>query len=181
MALTKQQRKVMIAKIEKLPAQLQSAVRGANANALDTPYRAGGWTARQVIHHLADSHMNAFIRARLALTETNPTLKPYDQDSWALLEDSVKAPVQVSLLIMKGLHARFVVFFRSLPDDAWERPAFHPEYGATSIEGILKTYSGHGEAHLKQIVTALRLAAKARPAAKKPAKKAVKKVAKKRR
>jgi hypothetical protein len=146
-----------IARIESLPSILEAAVRGLTDSQLDTPYREGGWTVRQVVHHLADSHMNAFIRAKLIITENNPTLKPYSQDDWAATIDGRALPVQSSLLILKGLHERWVTLLRSLPDDAWSRTAQHPETGSVTLERQLIIYSGHGDRHVGQI-TGLRAA-----------------------
>jgi len=103
--LTAIERQEMISNIQQLPAQVESAIKGLDDQQLDTPYRDGGWTSRQVVHHLADSHLNAFIRMKLILTENHPTLKPYDQDAWANLAD-VKQPVHSSISILRGLHER---------------------------------------------------------------------------
>ena len=147
----------MISEIETLPSQLEEAVRGLDDSQLDTPYRAGGWTVRQVVHHVADSHMNAFIRMKLILTEENPTLKPYDQDRWAAQADVSGVPVERSLEIVRGLHARWVLLLRAAGEAAWQRPAHHPERGKVTLEDMLKTYSGHGRKHVGHI-TSLRRA-----------------------
>jgi len=144
-------REELISKIEALPAQVRAAVSGATAEQLARPYREGGWNARQVVHHLADSHMNAFIRARLIATEAHPTLKPYDQDVWASLPDSLTSPLESSLAILDGLHARWAAFFRGLPEGAWTRTGFHPDNGIVTLEQILEDYSAHGERHLGHI------------------------------
>jgi len=153
-------REALIRKIEELPGQLESVLRGVGDKELDTRYREGGWTARQVVHHLADSHMNAFIRTRLIVTEQHPTLKPYDQDAWALLEDS-KAPVGISLDLLRGLHARWAVFLRSLPEEAWSRSGVHPEIGEVTMDQILASYAAHGERHLGHVRLALERASQA--------------------
>ena len=153
--LTEQERTQRIASIEALPSLLRELVVGASERQLDTMYRDFGWTARQVIHHLADSHINAYVRTRLILTENNPTLRPYSQDDWASLPDAAIGPIEPSLRILDGVHARWVALLRSVHETAWERQAHHPEYGATSLEGILETYSAHGEKHLGHIKTAL--------------------------
>jgi hypothetical protein len=149
--LTADERREKIARIEALPSLLEVAVRGLTETQLDTPYREGGWTVRQVVHHLADSHMNAFVRAKLIVCENNPMLKPYNQDDWARTVDGRALPVQSSLLIVKGLHERWAAFLKSLPDDAWSRTAQHPELGAVTLERQLIIYSGHGDKHLGHI------------------------------
>ena len=146
-----------IARIESLPSILEAAVRGLTDSQLDTPYREGGWTVRQVVHHLADSHMNAFVRVKLIVTENNPLLKPYNQDHWAATIDGRTLPLQSSLLILKGLHERWVTLLKSLPDDAWSRTAQHPEMGPVTLERQLIIYSAHGDRHVGQI-TGLRAA-----------------------
>jgi hypothetical protein len=155
--MTPEERKAKIGKIRALPALLEDAVRGLNDAQLDTRYREGGWTVRQVVHHVADSHMNAVIRMKLILTEEKPKLKPYDQDSWALLPDVGKVPVSVSLEILRGLHDRWTRLLESVPDNAWKRVGYHPENGDMTLEDVLNTYSAHGEKHAGQI-TGLRRA-----------------------
>jgi hypothetical protein len=142
----------MIAALRALPAEVRSAVAGLVDSQLDTPYRAGGWTVRQVVHHLADSHLNAYIRARLILTEANPTLKPYDQNSWARLPDAASAPIAPSVAILDGVHDRLVRLFEGCAEGDWGRPAQHPESGAMTLEKILVIYSAHGRAHVGQIL-----------------------------
>lgn len=144
-------REELIAKIEALPAELRRLIAGASPEQLDRPYRPGGWTSRQVIHHLADSHMHAYIRCRLIVLENDPPLKPYDQDTWAALPDASQGPIEPSLAILDGLHPRWAAFFRSVPDDAWTRKGYHPEYGAVTLERLLETYAAHGEKHLNHI------------------------------
>jgi hypothetical protein len=144
-------RNTLIERLAALPAMLRTALAGAGEEELDTTYRDGGWTIRQVVHHLADSHMNAYIRARLILTEENPTLRPYAQDEWARLADAASGPLAPSLAILEGIHARWVALLRAIDESAWARPATHPEYGATSIEGLLQTYTAHGDNHLEHI------------------------------
>jgi len=132
---------------------IEAAVKGMTDQQLDTRYRQGGWTVRQVVHHLADSHLNAFIRMKLILTEDHPTLKPYDQDKWAALVDSQSAAIQSSLNILRGLHERWSVLLDSIPEPAWRKTAFHPERGEITLEGTLSTYAGHGEKHVQTILT----------------------------
>jgi len=155
--LTPAERRQKIEDIRRLPASLEAAVKGLNDQQLDTPYRAGGWTVRQVVHHLADSHMNAFVRMKLILTEENPTLKPYDQDAWAKLPDTKMTPIQSSLAILRGLHDRWHKLLETVPDEGWSRTALHPERGEVSLESQLVTYSSHGEKHVGHI-TGLRSA-----------------------
>ena len=149
--LTTTERNQMIAKIRELPATVEAAVKGLNNEQLDTPYREGGWTVRQVVHHLADSHMNAFVRAKLMLTEEKPTLKPYDQEKWARLKDTIGTPIQSSLSILRGVLDRWTVLFETLSESSWTRQAFHPEIGDIAVEDLLTTYARHGENHLGQI------------------------------
>jgi len=150
--MTQDERKKQIESIRKLPALLEAAVKGMNDRQLDTPYRQGGWTVRQVVHHLADSHLNAFIRMKLILTEDHPTLKPYDQDKWAVLTDSQHAPIASSLEILRGLHQRWSALMDAIPEAAWNRTGFHPERGDVTLSGTLQTYAGHGEKHVQSIV-----------------------------
>lgn len=149
--LTPNQRIDLIDRIQALPALLRKAVEGASDAELDTTYRDGGWTVRQVVHHLADSHLNAYARTRLILTEENPTLRPYNQDEWSRLEDASRGPLEPSLRMLEGLHERWTALLRNVAESAWSRPAMHPEYGATSLEGLLRTYSKHGDDHLEHI------------------------------
>ena len=149
--LTPTERRQKIDGIRRLPAELEAAVQGLNDRQLDTPYRPGGWTIRQVVHHLADSHMNAFVRMKLILTEEKPTLKPYNQDAWANLPDTNAMSLQSSLAILKGLHERWCTLLESVPETAWSRTAIHPERGEVLLEGQLITYSSHGEKHVGHI------------------------------
>jgi hypothetical protein len=149
--LTAAERDSLIGKIEALPDQLEALISPATDAQLLTPYKPGGWNSRQVVHHLADSHMNAYIRSKLILTEDNPPLKPYDQDAWAALADGGTGPLATSLDILRGLHARWAAFFRALPEDAWTRAGLHPENGPMTLERILIAYTTHGEAHLGHI------------------------------
>lgn len=147
---TTDKRSAKIARIAALPPVLRQAVAGLSDSQLDTPYRDGGWTVRQVVHHLADSHMNAFMRFRWVVAEDHPTIKTYDQDVWATFDDS-KIPLEPSLAIIDGLHHRWSVFLDSLPDDAWSRTGFHPERGEVTLEEFLDIYCDHGENHANQI------------------------------
>jgi hypothetical protein len=155
--LTAAERHERIDLIRRLPDQLELAVAGLSDTQLDTPYRGGGWTVRQVVHHLADSHMNAFVRMKLILTEDNPALKPYNQDSWAVTADVTGMPIAPSLALLRGLHERWTALLKSVPDAAWARTAHHPERGSVTLESQLITYAGHGGKHVGAI-TGLRSA-----------------------
>lgn len=151
--MTTAERKRMVEQIRVLPGLVEKAVDGLGDRQLDTPYREGGWTVRQVVHHLADSHMNALIRMKLMLTENHPTLKPYDQNEWAKLVDTNTAPVTSAISILRGLHERWLALLENLHDDQWRRTAHHPESGTMTIEDLLRIYSGHGEKHVGQITS----------------------------
>ncbi len=147
---TTDQRAAKIARIAACPPVLRKAVEGLSDSQLDTPYRDGGWTVRQVVHHVADAHANALLRFRWVVAEDHPTIKTYDQDVWAKFED-LKLPPEVSLGIIDGLHERWSVFLRSLPDEAWSRTATHPEKGEVTLDDLLDIYSEHGDNHARQI------------------------------
>jgi len=149
--MTPHERRQKIERIRALPAALENAVRGLTDAQLDTPYRDGGWTVRQVVHHLADSHLNAFVRMKLILTEEKPAIKPYDQNAWALLPDTIQMPIGVSLEILRGLHDRWTLLMENVPEGSWSRTAFHPERGDVTLEGQLNTYAGHGDKHVEHI------------------------------
>jgi hypothetical protein len=153
--ITAQQREEWIRTIEELPKKLRQAVRGFTPDRWDTPYRPGGWTVRQVVHHIPDSHMNAYVRVKLALTEDEPTIKPYDEAAWAELADTRDADPQVSLALLEALHSRWAVLWRSLPEQAFRRTYRHPEHGRLfTLEQVLAMYAWHSEHHLRH-VTAL--------------------------
>ena len=137
------------------PRHLADAVKGLNEKQLDTPYRPGGWTVRQVVHHIPDSHLNAYTRAKLALTEDKPTIKPYDENGWAGLIDSKVTPVEVSLTLNTALHDRWVRLLRTLTPADCAREMIHPEHGPITIDFIIALYSWHGPHHVAHI-TALR-------------------------
>jgi hypothetical protein len=149
--MTPEERKKYIEEIKNLPKKLEAAVMSLNDEQLDTPYRDGGWTVRQVVHHLVDSHSNAIIRMKLLLTEDHPTLRPYNQVEWAKLPDTNKMPIFNSLQILKGLHERWSYLLERVEDSDWSRTGFHPEDGEVVLEGLLKSYAHHGNNHLKQI------------------------------
>jgi hypothetical protein len=137
--------------IRELPEKLRAAVSGLNDSQLDTPYREGGWTVRQLIHHIADSHANAYIRFKLALTEDSPIIKPYDEAAWASLPDS-RMPVDVSLALTDAIHARLVTLLESLSDADYQKTFRHPERGTVSLAGNLAIYDWHSRHHTAHIV-----------------------------
>ena len=145
-------RNVLIGEIEDTPAALRAAVRGLSDTQLNTPYRQGGWTVRQVVHHLPDSHMNAYIRFKLALTEDEPTIKPYAEDRWAELQDNRSVPVEVSLDLVEALHRRWVGLLRRLDAKDWGRTFIHPEHGTVSLDMNLGMYAWHGRHHVAHIL-----------------------------
>jgi uncharacterized damage-inducible protein DinB len=150
--LTDVERRAAIDAIAETPEKLRAAIRGFNEQQLDTPYRPGGWTVRQVVHHLSDSHMNSYVRFKLALTENEPTIKPYDEALWAKLEDS-KAPVEPSLLLLENLHKRWVVLLSSLARSDWQRKFRHPERGTMTLDENLQLYAWHGRHHVAHITS----------------------------
>lgn len=139
--------------IAALPAKMRQAVAGLTPQQWETPYRDGGWTLRQVVHHVPDSHMNAYIRTKLALTENVPTIKPYDEAAWARLKDSELAPVEVSLTLLESIHARWVPLLKSLKEEDFKRKLNHPESGVHNIDWLVALYSWHGNHHLAHITT----------------------------
>ena len=148
------ERRVAIDQIRATPSRIRTALGGLVERQLDTPYRPGGWTLRQVAHHLPDSHLNAYIRCKLALTEDVPTIKPYDEAAWARLQDS-RLPVDVSLTLLDSVHQRWVVLLESLSEAQWERTFVHPEVGVTRLDQLVALYSWHGRHH-EAHVTSLR-------------------------
>jgi hypothetical protein len=140
-----------ITDIERAPAILRAAVAGLSAQQLDTPYRDGGWTVRQVTHHVPDSHMNAYVRYKLALTEDEPTIKPYAEDRWAELADTQSTPLEVSLALLDSLHTRWAQLLRSLSPADWKRQFRHPDLGVVSLERNLALYAWHGKHHVAHI------------------------------
>src|SRR5690348_4141462 len=148
------QRQAFIADIANTPRALRGAVAWLSSQQLDTPYREGGWTVRQVVHHVPDSHMNSYVRFKLALTEDEPTIKPYDEARWAELTDS-KAPVELSLQLLENLHKRWVLLLNSLTPSNWQRKFRHPERGMMTLDENVQLYAWHGRHHVAHI-TALR-------------------------
>lgn len=149
--LTPQERAEAVAAIRALPAELRAAVADLGESRLDTPYREGGWTARQVVHHLADSHINAYARLKLTLTEINPTIKPYEQNLWADLPDS-RLPVEVSLSLLDSLHARIVAVLEGVTEADWARQWTHPAQGRTyTLDTLAAMYAWHGRHHIAHL------------------------------
>jgi len=140
-----------IAAIAELPEQLRAAVSGLTDEWLDTPYRPGGWTVRQVVHHLADSHMNAYIRVKLALTEDSPTIKPYREDRWAEIPEARTASVGISLGILEGLHWRWTLALSVLTEAEFARTFVHPERGPMRLDLVTAMYAWHCRHHLAHI------------------------------
>jgi uncharacterized damage-inducible protein DinB len=144
-------REQFINDLGELPARLREVVTGLTDEQLDTPYRDGGWSVRQVVHHVADSHLNSYVRFRLTLTEETPTIKAYDEAQWAELEDARRAPVEVSLALIESLHDRWVRLLRSLQPEDFAREFKHPERGNLSLDANLALYSWHGQHHTAHI------------------------------
>jgi uncharacterized damage-inducible protein DinB len=151
--LTPTQRADCIEQIAAAPDQLRRAVAGLDAGQLDTPYRPGGWTVRQVVHHVPDSHLNAYTRFKLACTEDTPTVKTYDEARWAELPEARTAPIDVSLQLLEALHRRWVLFLRSLRPPDFARTVRHPEWGTPSVDDLLAQYAWHGRHHTAHITT----------------------------
>lgn len=149
--LTPEERAAAIAAIAAAPAELRAAVEGLTEEQLDTPYRPGGWTVRQVVHHVPDSHMNAYVRVKLALTEERPRIKPYDQDAWAGLADTANTPAEVSLTLLEALHFRWVELLQAIEPADFERTLDHPELGEVTLDSLLCIYSWHGRHHVAHV------------------------------
>ena len=138
--------------MQMLPQALEYAIVNLDAEQLDTPYRPGGWTVQQVVHHVADSHINAYVRCKLALTETNPAIKPYDEAAWAELSDTRTVPVNVSLTLLHALHARWFALLKDLGEGDWKKTVYHPEHQKElTLWYLLKMYAWHGKHHVAHI------------------------------
>jgi uncharacterized damage-inducible protein DinB len=148
--ITQNKRMAAIAELAQLPAKLREALDGLDREQLDAPYREGGWTVRQLVHHIADSHMNAFVRARLALTEDWPTITPYNEKAWAMLHDA-GAPVGWSVALLENLHARWVMLLESLTEEQWAKGIKHPESGPMTVEFATLMYAWHSRHHVAHI------------------------------
>src|SRR3979411_888088 len=142
-----------IAQIAATPKRLRDAVAGLSHQQFDTPYRPGGWSVRQVVHHVPDSHMNAYVRFKLALTEEEPTIKPYAEDRWAVLADTRTTPIEVSLMLLESLHTRWMRLLGSLATADWKRTFRHPELGLMNLERMLALYAWHGRHHVAHITS----------------------------
>ena len=140
-------RRTCIAAIAQFPTMLRAAAATLSEAQLATTYREGGWTARQVVHHVADSHMNAYVRTRWALTEDRPTIKAYDEKAWAQLPDATGGPIGLSLDLITAIHARWVALLESLPDEAFARELLHPVSGPMSLDRLVQMYAWHGRHH----------------------------------
>jgi uncharacterized damage-inducible protein DinB len=151
--LTPDERRLCIEQIAETPAKLRDAIEGLSPQQLETPYREGGWTLREVAHHLPDSHLNAYCRFKLALTEDNPRIKAYDEAAWATLADTRETPVTVSLSLLESLHDRWVRILRSMKDDDFTRTLDHPENGPMTLDAMLGLYAWHGRHHVAHVTT----------------------------
>jgi len=151
--LTPDERRAWIDAIAGTPARLRDAVAGLDDAQLATPYRDGGWTVHQVVHHLADSHVNGYIRLKLALTEESPAIKPFDEARWAELSDVRDTPIETSLTLLDALHGRWSSLLRSLHDEDFRRTFVHPEHGKVTVDWLVAMYSWHGRHHVAQITS----------------------------
>ena len=151
--VTEQDRLELIRQIAEAPEKLRSAITGLSEQQLATPYREGGWTVRQVAHHLPDSHLNAYVRFKLTLTESQPTVKTYEENLWAELSDARNAPVEPSLTLLESLHARWVMLLRSMGAADFGRMFNHPEHGLMNLDYLLQLYAWHGRHHVSQITS----------------------------
>lgn len=151
--LTDAERQAFIEKIAETPARMRTAVARLTDEQLDTPYRPEGWTIRQVVHHVPESHLNSYLRFKLALTEDEPTIKPYFEDRWAELDDAQQAPIGLSLDLLEALHGRWVWFLRSLKSEDFQRTFRHPEQGIVSLDKNVTLYAWHGQHHVAHITS----------------------------
>src|SRR3989442_12828400 len=149
--LSPEQRLTLIDQIAATPEKMRAAVAGLSEEQLDTPYRPDGWTVRQVVRHVPDSHLNSYVRFKLALTEDDPTIKPYAEDRWAELADTKATPIEISLTLLDSLHDRWVRLLRSLTPEQWNRTFRHPEMGPMTLEKTLALYAWHGRHHVAHI------------------------------
>lgn len=150
-SLTPAERADAIEHIAETPKNLRRAISGLTGGQLDTPYRAGGWTVRQLAHHIPDSHMNSYVRLKLALTENEPTIKPYEEQLWAQLPDSRETPVEVSLALLDFLHLRWVILLRALQPPEFARQLRHPALGVMTVDNLVHLYAWHGQHHVAHI------------------------------
>ena len=150
-SLEPKQRRAAIDTIAEAPTKLRAAVAGLTDGQLDTPYRPEGWTVRQVIHHVPDSHLNAYTRFKLALTEDTPTIKPYDEAAWAKLEDSKSTPVATSLALLDAVHDRWIRILRAMSPSDFSRTLNHPENGVMNLDQMLALYEWHSRHHVAHV------------------------------
>lgn len=146
-------RNVLIGQVQAAPSRLRAAVKGLTRKQLETPYRDGGWTVRQVVHHIPDSHMNAYTRLRLALTESEPTIKPYEENLWSKLHDARTAPIDLSLNLLEALHARWTMLLKSMKPEDFARKFVHPDHGPRDLDWLLQLYAWHGRHHVAHITS----------------------------
>lgn len=151
-SVTPENRADWIEVIAGAPARLRQAAAGLSEDQLDTPYREGGWAVREVVHHVPESHMNSYIRFKLALTEEEPTIKPYDEAAWAKLPDTSGTPIEISLALLENLHVRWVILLRGLSEADWKRTFRHPELGLVTLEKNLALYAWHSNHHIGHIM-----------------------------
>ena len=149
--ISQEERQKYIYEISVAPSLLRKAVSGLDNSQLDTPYREGGWTIRQVVHHLPDSHINAYMRFKLALTENNPLIRTYEESLWAELPEAKTAPIDMSLFLLESLHKRWVSAMQSIPNDAFNLTYRHPESGLYTLDQQIAMYAWHGKHHIAQI------------------------------
>jgi len=149
--LSEEQKTRFLDEIEQTPARLKAAVQGLSQQQLDMPYREGGWTVRQVVHHVPDSHMNSYMRFKLALTEEEPTIRTYMEDRWAELPEARTAPIELSLGLLENLHKRWMLMLRAIPEADWKRTFRHPELGLMNLERTLALYAWHGRHHVAHV------------------------------
>ena len=150
-----QDRTILIERIRQLPDEIEALVNGLTPAQLTAHFLAGEWSVAQNIHHLADSHMNSYVRCKLIATEDNPTFRPYDQESWAELPDAKTAELSVSMALLRSLHLRWVLFWESLSEAEWQRTGIHPDDSMVTLAQQLQLYAEHGEAHIDQITRTL--------------------------
>ena len=150
---TSAERSTFLEQIAAVPARMREAVAGLDEAQLDTPYRDGGWTVRQVVHHVPDSHMNAYTRVKLALTEEEPAIKPYDEAAWAMLNDVRDTPVETSLLLLETLHARWGTILGAMTAADFSRTLRHPDHGVMTLDWLVAMYAWHGRHHVAHITS----------------------------
>ena len=150
-ALDRAARSALIGVLERTPAALRGLVAGLSDSQIDTPYRDGGWTIRQVVHHLPDSHMNAYVRMKLAVTESSPAIKAYDEAAWAELPEARSAPVEISLDLLEALHRRWLAFLTALPEAHFRRTFMHPDLGLLTVDQALEMYAWHCRHHTAHV------------------------------